>query len=144
MIRHLILILCLGGAFVLPGCVAETPTAGSISERLQSEDPAVRIQAAVEAGEKKDESVVPLLVERLTDTQADVRFFAALALEKITGKTLGWKPGLSEAEQMDVLEAWRKYVREHYGESDKTSPTESRPSESPGPTNDSTEPTEPT
>ena len=54
--RNLILIIgpigmglgLLAGGMV--GCVAETPETGTLYERLQNEDPDVRIQAAVQAG----------------------------------------------------------------------------------------------
>ncbi len=129
--------ICLFVALLtLPGCVASTPTAGTIAERLQAEDPDVRIQAAVEAGNSDDRKVVPLLVDRLSDTNSDVRFYAGMALEKIAGqdvsKKMGWVSYSPADQRNKAIKRWRQWVRKHYG--DKNAPT----TESAAPTADST------
>ncbi len=99
------------------GCQASTPVAGTLAERLQSEDPAVRIQAAVEAGNARDKNVLPLLVDRLSDTDQDVRFFAGMALEKIVGaevaQAIGWRFYDPPERRDQAIQRWRQWIREH-------------------------------
>ncbi len=103
------------------GCVAETLQTGTLYERLQNEDPAVRIQAAVQAGNEKDSQAVPLLVDRLSDTESEVQLFAGMALEKITGGKLydamGWKFYDSPQKQSEAIGKWRGWVKKKYGKS---------------------------
>ena len=103
------------------GCVASTPQTGTLYERLQNEDPAVRIQAAVQAGNEKDSQAVPLLVDRLSDTESEVQLFAGMALEKITGGKLydamGWKFYDSPHKQGEAIGKWREWVKKEYGKS---------------------------
>lgn len=119
--RHGIRITC---SFVLllilAGCEATTPKVGTVARRLQAEDPAVRIQAAVEAGNTGDKEVVPLLVDRLTDTDSDVRFYAGMALEKILGQELsqqmGWVSYDPADQRNQAVTRWRRWVKEQYGQ----------------------------
>lgn len=116
--------ICITCSFVLGfailGCQAITPKVGTIAQRLQAEDPDVRIQAAVEAGNMGDKKVVPLLVDRLTDCNSDVRFYAGMALEKILGqdvsKEMGWVSYDSADERDKAVTRWRQWVRKHYGQ----------------------------
>jgi hypothetical protein len=123
--RHGICITCSSILLLsLLGCEASTPTVGTIAQRLQAEDPSVRIQAAVEAGNSDDKKVVPLLVDRLSDTDSDVRFYAGMALEKIVGqdlsKEMGWVSYDPADERDKAVTRWRQWVRKHYGQT--TSP----------------------
>jgi hypothetical protein len=119
--RYGICIIC---SFVLLagllGCEASTPKVGTIAQRLQAEDPAVRIQAAVEAGNTGDKKVVPLLVDRLTDGNDDVRFYAGMALEKILGqdvsKDMGWVSYEPADKRDKAVTRWRQWVRKQYGQ----------------------------
>jgi alpha-galactosidase len=63
---------------------------GELALRFQDEDPAVRMGAALEAGRTRDAKSVPYLVDRLGDSESDVRFAAIMALEKITGESVGF------------------------------------------------------
>ncbi|MCD4825632.1 MAG: HEAT repeat domain-containing protein [Phycisphaerae bacterium] len=96
------------------GCVASTPEVGTIFQRLQNEDPAVRIEAAVEAGKTRNSKALPLLVDRLSDTESEVRLFASLALEKIVGEKqfaeLGWKFYDSPDVRQKAVEKWRQWL----------------------------------
>ncbi len=102
-------------AGLLGGCVATTPEVTDIYKDLQSEDPAVRIQAAVKAGNTRDAKAIPLLVDRLTDTDSDVRMFASIALRKITGEEhydkMGWQ-FYDKPDQRDVgVRNWRNWLK---------------------------------
>lgn len=98
-------------AVAAAGCAPEKP---SLYTRLQDENPAVRLQAVHEAGNAKDVKAVPYLVDRLTDSDADVRMFAILALERITGQTHGYKYFAAPRERKDAADRWRKWLDEEY------------------------------
>ena len=82
---------------------------------LQHEDPAVRMKAISRAGNTADTAAVPFLVDRLTDSQKDVRFFAIIALERITGQTMGWNHYDPPNERAQAVQRWRQWLKEEYG-----------------------------
>ena len=104
------------GWSVLAACLAGCNGSDkSLYARLQDEDPAVRATAARSAGELRDRKAVPYLIDRLTDSERDVRLFSVLALRKITGLNKGYlhyapATGRAKAERRwrDWLEAGRK------------------------------------
>ncbi|HAU38559.1 MAG TPA: hypothetical protein DCX07_12690 [Phycisphaerales bacterium] len=87
----------------------------SLASRLQAEDPAVRIQAIHEAGATRNEKALPYLVDRLTDSEQDVRFYAILALERMTGQTLGYRYFAPAEERAEAAKRWRKWVQDRRG-----------------------------
>ncbi len=91
------------------GCGPDSP---ELYRQFQDEDPAVRIKAIVKAGETKDQKSIPYLVDRLTDSESDVRFFAIIALQKITGEDKGYKPWEPEARRKEAVDRWRQYLEE--------------------------------
>lgn len=91
---------------VLPGgCTS------SLKPDIQSPDAGERILGIRQAGEHKDRTAVPLLVDRLEDEDEAVRFYAILALDKITGQRLGYDYTKPAAERLPAIERWRRYVR---------------------------------
>jgi hypothetical protein len=105
----MIIVVAVLAIIVTDGCVANDPTAGSLYQRLQAEDPAVRIQAAREAAQRKDRRAVGLLIDRLSDPEDDVRFFSHIALQKITDQDFGWQPWQPEAERSKAVQQWRAW-----------------------------------
>jgi hypothetical protein len=99
------------------GCKPVEMQTGTLYDRLQNEDPSVRIQAAVEAGNQKDKKAVPLLVDRLSDSDRDVRLFSGMALEKIVGhevfETMGWRSFDPPEKRDQAVGRWRRWVEEH-------------------------------
>jgi hypothetical protein len=90
--------------------------------KLASENPAERVEACIMAAEKCGESDLPLLVERLDDPDADVRFFAFLALRKISGgKTFGYEYYDDPAERLPAVRQWRQWLRERPGDGGRPS-----------------------
>ncbi|MFH0981326.1 MAG: HEAT repeat domain-containing protein [Planctomycetota bacterium] len=79
---------------------------------LESTDPALRVWAIVQAAERGDESAVPLLVDRLEDEDEGVRFYAILALDRLTGTRLGYRYGASEGERCTSVDRWRRFLAE--------------------------------
>ena len=84
----------------------------SVAEGLQSELPPERVAACIRAAEQHDTSVVPLLVERLEDSAADVRFFAILALKRVTGQTLGYNYHDRPEERLEAVCRWRRWLKD--------------------------------
>ena len=89
------------------GC---TPSNDDLYVALQAEDPNVRLKAIHRAGQIKDEAAVPFLVDRLTDSQEVVRFFAILALERITGSTMDWNYYDPPVERAGAVDRWRAWL----------------------------------
>lgn len=100
--------LCLAAGLVgLGGCVGSAP---SVAAGLQSDDPSQRINSAVEAGRSKDTNAVPLLVDRLSDSDSDVRFYAILSLQKITGTDMGYHYYDPAGQRDDAIGRWRQWL----------------------------------
>jgi hypothetical protein len=102
------IILCLlVGLATLGGCAGAGPT---VVAGLQSEDPTQRIKSAVQAGESKDTNAAPLLVDRLSDSNSDVRFYAILSLRKITGTDMGYHYYDSPGQREQAIGRWRQWL----------------------------------
>ncbi len=102
-------------AFLIPAAVVSVGCNGAgkdVASGLQSELGSERASACVRAGQQRDESVLPLLVDRLEDSDADVRLFAIGALKKIAGKDLGYRYYASESERSEVVRKWRNWLQQ--------------------------------
>ncbi len=110
--------LLLGLAASISGCGPRPYRAN-----IQSESVNERILGVRAAAEAKDADSVPLLVDRLEDEDDAVRFFAILALEKITGERFGYNYASPAQQRAVSVEQWRAYVRKGGGRN-KASPAE--------------------
>ena len=117
-LRHIS--LCLGLLWV-SGCAA---AGARLYKDLQAEDPAVRIQAVVRAGQIKDQGAVPYLVDRLTDSEVDVRLFAIVSLEKITGQRMGYHIYDPPAKRAEAVDRWRQWLATRHASQAATSQPE--------------------
>ena len=108
-------------AWGLVGCAAQR----DIAEDFQNEDPKTRIAAIRRSGREKLESAVPYLVDRLTDSEAEVRMFAIIALEEITGLTHDYRHYDAAAVRQKAVERWRRWLADQR-ESAETRPVEER------------------
>lgn len=79
-------------------------------ESLQSERPEERVAAIKQAAERQDRSVVGILVDRLEDDDEAVRFYAILALEKLTGTRMGYDYHGPEGERWRAVKRWRRWL----------------------------------
>lgn len=79
---------------------------------FQSDDVNERILAVRQAAEQNDKTTIPLLVDRLEDEDDAVRFFAILALDKLTGRRFGYDYGQPSHRRAKAVERWREYVRD--------------------------------
>ena len=98
-------------ACLVGGC---GPSGEELYRKLQDKDPSVRIAAAVRAAELKDEKAVPHLVERLSDGEDDVRFFAYIALRKITGQTMGYRYYDPPQPRAEAIRRWREWMKQRH------------------------------
>ena len=78
---------------------------------IQSANPDDRILGIRAAAEVRDRHAVPLLVDRLEDEDEAVRFFAIIALDRITGQRFGYDYALPASQRARAVELWREYVR---------------------------------
>jgi HEAT repeat protein len=86
----------------------------SYPEGLHSLHVQERLEAVVEAGNRRDMQAVPALVDLLDDEDEGVRFYAILALEKITGTRRGYDYAGSAVGQMRSIQRWRHWLETEY------------------------------
>jgi HEAT repeat protein len=103
--------VCLAAVLIAPlaGC---GPPRTAYPAAINSQRPEERIAAIKRAAETHDRSVIGLLVDRLDDEDEGVRFFAILALERLTGTRLGYNYHASEAERGRAIQRWRGHLAE--------------------------------
>jgi hypothetical protein len=119
-----ILLPCLVAAWLIQcGCTAKD---ASPVGRLEARDASDRILAIVESTEQAQaapvepgaehrQPLIPLLVDRLDDEDEGVRFYAILALEKLTGTRLGYDYAATAPERRMAVRRWREHVRSQDG-----------------------------
>ncbi len=93
--------------------------APALAVGLQSENPAERVDACIRAAQAQDASVLGLLVERLEDASADVRFFAIQALERMTGQTLGYRYYDAPEARRQSAWRWREWLKANVASGDQ-------------------------
>jgi len=77
---------------------------------IQSPEVAGRIAGIRQAVVSGDVSALPLLVDRLEDHDPAVRFAAIIALEKLTGRRMGFSYGHCDEERAAAVQRWRRYL----------------------------------
>ncbi len=89
--------------------------------QLESADASERILAIVKLAKLNEQnpdsndpeapgSIVPLLVDRLEDEDEGVRFFAIVALHKLTGTRLGYHYGDPDHVRRQAVQRWRRFT----------------------------------
>lgn len=124
---------------VLAGCdggrvrslISGGASADALYRDLQDESPAVRVRAARAAAARKDTAALPYLVDRLDDSEPDVRFFSFLALKAIvddeaTVAAMGWDYADPPARRQEGVRRWRRWLRAGGPEKATTRPSPSR------------------
>ena len=102
--------LCLA---MLAACSAPPASSGG----FDSDNPASRLYAIRRAGENKDRSKIPNLVQELDSDDPAVRMMSINALDRITGQRLGYNPYVDTPARQQAIAAWVKAVNEHRFES---------------------------
>lgn len=87
----------------------------SVYEQLQHDDPAARLWGVVQVGRARDPKGLPYLVDRLTDSESEVRMFAIVSLRKITGQTLGYRYRDLPTVRAKSVARWREWLRRRAG-----------------------------
>lgn len=82
----------------------------AVEPDIQSSEVAGRIAGIRGAVVSGDESAVPLLVDRLEDQDPAVRFAAIIALDKLTGRRMGYWYGHSAEKRAAAVRRWRRYL----------------------------------
>lgn len=89
------------------GCLAPP-----VTERdLTSPEASRRALAVRQAAERRDQSLIPAIVDRLEDEDESVRFYAILALERLTGDRMGYEYHKSPGQQVEAVNRWRRYAQ---------------------------------
>ena len=91
------------------GCSSPAYPEGLHSMHVQE-----RLEAVVEAGNRRDMQAVPALVDLLDDEDDGVRFYTILALEKITGTRRGYDYADSGMERIRSIRRWRQWLETEY------------------------------
>lgn len=110
---------------MLAGCVST----GSSRADISSESVDHRIRGIKVAAETRDWGSVPLIVDRLEDEDQAVRFYAILALERITGERFGYDYARPSRERAEAIQEWRLYVKrgEHLSAAGRDAPAAPKP-----------------
>jgi len=115
-ISRKVLILWIVGIAGLGGCGDRN----DLYSRIQSEDPAVRIEAIAEAGQKRDAQAMTYLVDRLEDPNSEVRFYSILSLDQITGQRLGYEYYAPVLQREQAVLRWREWLKRDHPQADNT------------------------
>jgi hypothetical protein len=94
-------------ALLCCGCQTGKP---SLYARLQDDKPSVRVGGIIEAARLKDEKSLAYLVDRLTDSETSVRFYAIKSLEKLTGQTMGYRHYEPPEQREKAVARWRQWL----------------------------------
>lgn len=100
-IRAMLIGVAAAGMGLLSAC---TPAASSGD--FDSADPASKLYAIVRAGETKDASAIPHLIEQLNSDDQAVRMYAIGALRRITGEDMGYVYYAPPAEREAAIQRW--------------------------------------
>lgn len=88
-----------GAAWCLWGCAAAPPD-------FNSPEPAARNAAIVRAAREGDQGAVPDLVRMLDSDDPATRVLAIRALERLTGRTLGYDPAGDQGSRDRAVAEW--------------------------------------
>jgi hypothetical protein len=130
-VGRVFLVFVAAAVVVTSGCRSVEPFPAS----LNSSRPEERVRAAKKAVDypyaspAERQTALELLVWRLDDEDDCVRFFAILALERMTGTRLGYEYHAPAYERLRAVQSWRRYLAEQAkaaqrgGDAKPTAPT---------------------
>lgn len=82
---------------------------------FNSPEPAARIDAAVDAAAKSDQSSIPDLIRLLDSDDPATRLVAIGALERLTGKTHEYDFAASDADREAAVRRWQAWQQARSG-----------------------------
>lgn len=95
------LLMCMIGWVSIGGC---TP---AVSEGdFYSPDPGAKLYAIIRAGQTRDRSAIPHLIEQLESDDQAVRMYSIVALERITGTRMGYVHHAPSYRRRDAVQRW--------------------------------------
>ena len=97
--------LWVGVVGLLGGCVP-------IPKGFDSPEPAARIEAALEAADRGDREAIPDLIGLLDSDDPATRMVGILALERLTGETLGYDHAAAEGEREAAVARWVEWYEQ--------------------------------
>ena len=92
----------IAAALLLSACSGPKASDGG----FHSDNPAAKLYAIRNAGDRKDPADIPHLVEQLESDDPAVRMFTIEALEQITGTRLGYNPYDSYLNRQSAVHKW--------------------------------------
>lgn len=117
---------------LLPGCVSDKRPKDPY-KAIESQDPKHRVEATFELAKKGDRRAIPPLIQILRDEDVSVRYFACIALVRLTGQRFGYHAYAPEAEREAAVREWEKWWKAQSGGTETAGPV--RPSETGDPKN---------
>lgn len=104
--RHCMAAVTIGLCTVLGGCTPRADVGG-----FDSPDPQSRLYAILRAGNDKDRSALPHLIDALGSDDQAVRLYAIQALERITGQRKGYVYYAPPARREEAIRRWLEAYR---------------------------------
>ena len=101
-IRWVYCLLLWSAAVVPGGCSGPSADAGG----FDNPNPSAKMYAIMEAGRQRDVEAIPDLIEQLNSDDPAVRMLAIHALDRITGKRLGYNAYDPPNERQESIERW--------------------------------------
>jgi hypothetical protein len=89
------------------GCRGKMPPPNPAAKEIEARIPGIK-----EAGQTRDRSALPALVDSLNDEDPAVRLFAIVALEKFTGDRFGYEYYLDEEQRKPAIARWREWLKQ--------------------------------
>jgi len=102
------LAVALAGILVA-GCVGDRE---AMVRRLREDNPRVQVETIYQVVRAGDRTMVPELFALLESEDEGVRFLAASALHKLTGKDLGFHFANTPAKRARIIAEWRAWWEE--------------------------------
>lgn len=99
------------GALCLCGCDLVRPKP-PLEKQFASEDPQQRVEAILRAAKDNRSEAYPYLITALSDPQPAVRFYAAVALEEMTGLTMDYRYYDPWSKRQEAIGRWRRWLAE--------------------------------
>jgi len=102
----------LAAAIALTGCMPDRETT---LRRLREDNPRVQSATIAQVVRAGDRTMTPELITLLESEDEGVRFFAASALHKLTGRDFGFHRARTAAERQRIIGQWRAWWQSEGG-----------------------------
>jgi len=100
-----------GGAILACGLMAGSCTPAATEGGFDSPNPAARLQAIEQAARAGDRTAIAQLVEQLDSDDSAVRLMAIITLQRLTGRTFGYRHHDPPDARNSAIERWVRAVQ---------------------------------